>query len=143
MRKRALAIGAAVLLCVSMSPAAYAKKCTDKQAEAADAMIDHLDSWEQINQIRKQYGHCDDGSIAEGISAAVARNLVSHWDTLPALDKLIRQDRGMKSFVLWHLDSTLDTTDTGKIVSLAKASCPPDLKKLCADLKKGAADAFK
>lgn len=52
---------------------AHAKTCLPKDAEAADAATDNLDSWIKLEWALKKYGHCDDGSIAEGNSEAVAR----------------------------------------------------------------------
>lgn len=75
MHKHALRIAAALLLCASLGPAALAKTCTGKQADAAEAMVDRLGTWEQFYQFHKQYGHCDDGGLSELISGAVAMQL--------------------------------------------------------------------
>lgn len=143
MHKPALRIAAALLLCASVSPAALAKTCTGKQADAAEAMVDRLDTWEQFYQFRKQYGHCDDGGLSELISGAVAMQLENRWSTLPELAKFIKHDRALKAFVIRHVNGTLDISDTEKIQSLATSSCPADLTGLCADLKKAAVNAFK
>ncbi len=139
MHKAALKISAALLLCVFLSPAAHAKKrCTRADADAAQAMIDHLSSWEKIDQGRRRYGQCDDGSIADGFSEAIARRLVDNWDTLPTLANLIKKDRALQPFVTCHLDETLNSEDLEKIQVLATSSCQPGLKKLCADVKRAA-----
>ncbi len=143
MHKAALKIGAALMLCAFLSPAAHAKKCTTAQADAAETMVDYLDNWDKIDQARKQFGHCDEGSIAQGISEAVARRLVDNWDTLPTLANLIKKDRALEPFVMWHLNATLDGSDLEKIQVLATSSCQPGLKKLCAGLKKAATAALK
>ncbi|NHZ39016.1 hypothetical protein [Massilia aquatica] len=143
MHKAALKIGAALMLCAFLSPAAHAKKCTTAQADAAETMVDYLDNWDKIDQARKQFGHCDEGSIGEGFSEAVARRLVDNWDTLPMLANLIKKDRALKRFVTWHLDPTLNSSDLEKIQVLATSSCQPGLKKLCAELKKAATAALK
>ena len=136
MVKQLLKISTALLFCAALIPVAYGKSCTPQEAEAADEMIDHLDSWEKINNARKQFGHCDDGSIAEGNSEAIARLLVDHWDTLPTLAELIKHNPSLRRFVLRHIDSTLDTNDLEKIKMLASSSCSKDLTALCPDLKK-------
>lgn len=49
------------------------KTCTPHQAEAADAMVDHLTDWAQVEVAFRKFAQCDDGSIAEGNSEAVVR----------------------------------------------------------------------
>lgn len=141
--RRALGMAATVLLCACLIPAAHAKKCTEKQADAFEAMVDHLDSWEKVDQLRKQYGHCDDGGPAELLSEAIALQLADRWESLPELAKLIERDRALKPFVLGHVDSTLNDREVNRIQVQATSSCPAGLKRLCAELKKRAADAFK
>ncbi|NHZ96616.1 hypothetical protein [Massilia sp. CCM 8734] len=144
MHKATLKMGAALLLCAFLSPAAHAKKkCTRADADAAQAMIDHLGSWEKIDQGRRRYGQCDDGSISDGISEAVARRLVDNWDTLPTLANLIKKDRALKPFVTRHLNETLNSEDLEKIQVLATSSCLPGLKKLCADLNRAATEGLR
>ncbi len=143
-RKAAFNIGVALLFCAVLSPAAHAKKkCTRADADAAQAMIDHLGSWEKIDEGRRRYGQCDDGSISEGISEAVARRLVDNWDTLPTLANLIKKDRALLPFVTRHLNGTLNSDDLEKIQVLATSSCQPGLKALCADLKRAAKDGIR
>ena len=125
-------VGIAFFCCAIIS-VAQGKSCTPKDAEAADEAVDHLDSWKKVDAARMQFGHCDDGSIAEGNSEAVARLLVDQWNTLPALAGLIKTHPALKRFVLRHIDSTLNTDDLKKIEALASSSCQKDLLELCAD----------
>ncbi len=136
-------IAIALVLGVSLTAGARGKSCTLKDAEAADELVDHMDSWAKVDSALKRFGHCDDGSIAEGNSEAVARLLVDQWATLPALADLIKTDPPLKRFVLRHIDSTLDTHDLEKIKALATSSCVKDLAVLCADLTKSATHTTK
>jgi hypothetical protein len=120
---------------------AHAKTCSPKDAEAADAAVDQLDSWTKVEHAFKKYGHCDDGSIAEGNSEAVARLLVDHWTMLPLLAERVKRDPALKRFVLRHIDTTLDTDDLGKIVAFASSRCPKGVGSLCSELRKAAARA--
>lgn len=129
---------AMLVLCVAASVAAHEKPCRAHDAEAADAMLDKLNDWAAIDMVRKRYGHCDDGSIAEGYSEAVARLLVDRWDTLPALAQLVRRNPALKRFVLRHVDATLDTKDLDQIAALASRSCPYSAVNLCSALKSSA-----
>jgi len=116
----------------------HAKVCSPKDAEAADAMVDDLNNWKKVAETFKKYGHCDDGSIAEGNSEAIARLLVDQWKTLPELAELIKHNPSLKRFVLKHVDSTLDNDDLQKIKELASSSCFRETLSLCDSLKKAA-----
>lgn len=126
---------------MALAPAAQARVCTERDATAADAMVDHLDSWPAVNTTFRKYGHCDDGEIAEGNSEAVARLLVDHWQSLPELGTLIRQDPPFRGFVLRHIDSTLDTRDLSRIKELSRNSCPNGMASLCRAMASAAARA--
>ena len=137
--KRVLCVVAAVTLL--WTPSAYGKTCTSRDADAAETMVDHLDSWAKISETFAKYGHCDDGSIAEGNSEGVARLLVDHWSLLPQLGTLIEHNQPLKAFVLRHLDATINPADLDKIVALATSSCPSGMDSLCQDLKGAASQA--
>jgi hypothetical protein len=126
----------AVALCVWPSVAALARvgPCTQQEAQWADQAVDTLNSWDRIHDWYKNYRQCDDGAPAEGVSEAVARNLVDRWGTLPRLDELTK-DAGFRSFVLKHIDKTLNAEDLKKISANAVQRCPTDLRSLCRQLK--------
>lgn len=118
----------------------HATTCTITQAEAADAAVDTLNSWEAVAAFRTKFEQCDDGSIAEGSSEAVARLLVDHWDKLSELSHLIAKTPALRSFVLRHINSTLDTGDLEKIKQNA-THCPSSTRSLCKSISKAAAEA--
>jgi len=136
-------LGLAFLLALMVATTAQARTCTPNDAEAADAAVDHLDTWEAIDRNFRKFGHCDDGSIAEGNSEAVARLLVDQWQTLPQLAALIKRHPALKSYVLRHLDTTLNTDDLTRIVELASSACPQGQQALCSSLKAAASKASK
>jgi hypothetical protein len=122
----------AFLLAFTVATAVQARTCTPNDAEAADAAVDHLDSWADIDSTFRMFGHCDDGSIAEGNSEGIARLLVDKWQTLPHLAALIKRHPPLKAYVLRHVDTTLDTDDLTRIAELAATVCPSNTKPLCA-----------
>lgn len=130
------------LLGVASLHHAEADTCSPKQAEAADAMVDRLDSWPIVKLTFKKFKECDDGSIAEGNSEAIARLLVDKWSTLPQLFELIKDDPAFKAFVLRHIDTTLDGNDLEKIKNFSVSACPKGLDALCFDLRKAAENAI-
>ena len=122
---------------------AEAARCSPEQAEAADGLIDQLDNWAKVQAIYQQYGGCDEGDIAEGISAGVARLLVDQWGLLPQLAKLSKGDPALERFVLAHVDATVDAKDLQQIALLAGEACPPESAALCAKLVVAARHAAK
>jgi hypothetical protein len=119
-----------------------APACSPKDAEAADAAVDSLSSWQTVQVWRRKYANCDDGSIAEGSSEAIAKLLVGKWDTLSTLTALIARDPALESFVIRHIDSTLDTADLARIRDLSASSCPPEGTALCKSIHEAAAKAL-
>jgi hypothetical protein len=115
--------------------------CSPKDAEAADAAVDSLNSWQTIQVWHRKYASCDDGSIAEGSSDAIAKLLVGKWDTLSTLAVLIARDPALQSFVIRHINSTLDTSDLERIRNLSTSSCPPETKALCSSIHDAAVQA--
>lgn len=116
--------------------------CSPAQAEQADEKVDTLDSWSAVHDYFGEYGPCDDGSIAEGSSEAVARLLVDHWDTLQALARLIDGDPPLEPFVLRHVNATLDTKDLERIRDRAASTCPEGASVLCVRLEEAASRAL-
>lgn len=131
----------ALFVALAIGITAEARICTPKDADAADAAVDHLDTWGDVYRNFKKYGHCDDGSIAEGNSEGVARLLVDRWQTLPYLAALAERHPKFQAYVLRHIDTTLDTDDLDQIANLATTACPEANKSLCASLKEAAAKA--
>ena len=125
-----------IAACVVFSISAFgqAHPCTQQESQRADAAVDKLNSWDRVHEWYKTYRQCDDGGPAEGVSEAVARNLVDRWETLPRLGELAK-DSAFRRFVLKHLDETLNGDDLKKISSSATKNCPEDLRSLCRDLK--------
>ncbi|AMO49064.1 hypothetical protein [Kosakonia oryzendophytica] len=114
----------------------WAKTCTPADAKAADMAVDSLDTWMAVNQNRINYGHCDQGDIAEGNSEAIVHLLVDHWDSLADLKALLPKNPALKAYVFRHIDSTLDTKDLDTIQSQATHSCPSALSALCDEIRR-------
>jgi len=119
-----------VLSLALISGTIHAKRCTERDAEAADLAIDNLDSWEAIQKNYVAYAQCDDGSIAEGNSEAIARLLVDKWPETAKLQSLINHDSGFQKYVVRHINYTLDTDDLHQIIILSSESCPAENKAL-------------
>lgn len=110
---------------------ALAGVCIPKDAEAAEQAVDHLTSWQAMNDNFIRFHQCDEGSIAEGNSEAVIRLLVDKWEALPKLSMLTRQNTAFETWVLNHINSTLDSGDLQTTVNLATSQCPASESALC------------
>lgn len=125
-----------------LSSNALAGLCIPKDAEAAEQALDHLTSWQVMNDNFTRFHQCDEGSIAEGNSEAVIRLLVDKWGTLPKLSVLTRQNAAFETRVLSHIDSTLDSGDLQTTVDLATSQCPASESVLCRKIVKAAQAAI-
>jgi hypothetical protein len=124
----------ALFVACSVAALAQTRPCTQRESRRADEAVDTLNSWDRIHDWYMKYRQCDDGGPAEGVSEAVARNLVDRWQTLPRLGEFAR-DPGFRRFVLKHLDETLNADDLRKIAANAKERCPATFRSLCQELK--------
>ncbi|TCQ85174.1 MULTISPECIES: hypothetical protein [Rahnella] len=100
-----------VLSLALISGTTHAKRCTVLYAEAADLAVDNLDSWEAIQKNYVAYAQCDDGSIAEENSEAIARMLIDKWQDIAKLQSAINYNSGFENYVVRHIDATLDADD--------------------------------
>ena len=134
-------LGMTILLfvsCITLSVGGYSEErvCSPSAAQRADAAVERLHSWDALYKWYGTHRQCDDGGTAEGISEAVARNLVDRWETLPRLAQLGKQSPEFRRFVLKHVDETLDGNDLNKIRTSAATKCPTGLGVLCENLRK-------
>src|SRR5712671_3698967 len=134
-RRSRAAVLSAILL---VSASAQTRLCSAVKARHADAAVDTLNSWGRLYQWYRTYRECDDGSLAEGYSEAVARNLVDRWQALPQLAALAKKDVSFQRFVLKHINQTLNGDDLKRIRVNAESRCPTGLRRLCSDVKKQA-----
>jgi hypothetical protein len=114
------------------------RPCNEAEARRAEAEAETPRTWDALYRSYKLYRHCGDGAIGEGYSESVARILVDHWETLPQLARLAKEDIEFRRFVMRHVDATLTIEDVEKIRSNAKTKCPTGLRGVCTDLAKQA-----
>jgi hypothetical protein len=133
---------------------AYAQQnaCPQRDIDKIELEASRLRSWDALYRSFRQYADYQqcyqkhykqefgNASADEGYSESIARILSDHWDTLPRLATLIKQDRKFSAFV--HLDATMDMKDVNKIRRLAIQNCPLGLNNLCGSLRKSADSAI-
>lgn len=113
-------------------PAVAEKSCSQKEAMQAETATDRLKTWNSVYRFYKQFPHCDDGGIAEGISDAVAKLFANRWDSLHTFVKLAYSDNGFENFVIRHLDETIDWGHDAPLINEnARLRCPLSAARLC------------
>ena len=112
-------------------------RCSQGTVDRLEAESDHLRDWPTLRAFYHRYRTCgvDDAEVTEGVSESVARLLADHWDTLPAANKLFRQDPAFKAFALAGINITDSTDDISRIDELAAEHCAPTLHSLCREIR--------
>jgi hypothetical protein len=116
---------------------AQVKPCTPAEQDQVGKEADSFRTWDALYKSFRQFKHCTNNAEAEeGYSESKARILADHWETLPRLAQLIREDREFGTFV--GLDATMDMNDVAKIRDRALHNCPAGLSWICTKLRKDA-----
>ncbi len=125
---RLIAIAAIFLLATAH---AVAQECSREEAEAAENRVSTLNSWQSTYDTFQEFGHCDDGAIAEGFSDRIVHLLATQWDSFPQVHQLIVRDPSFQSFFLRHINSSADISELDSIVRNASQQCPESAELLC------------
>ena len=115
-----------------LSPAMAA--CSSQTARKAEEQASTLKTWNALYQSFKHYAACDDGAIAEGYSNSVAA-LLSEWDDIGSLNKLVIKDKKFGDFVIKHVDWLMTPSQLEAIDSHANKSCPTEVSGLCVRIR--------
>jgi hypothetical protein len=135
--KRPLKLTVACLVLTAGIGVGQSPLYSEEEAMRAEMATDQLKTWQSVLQFYKQYSHCDDGSIGEGFSDAVAKLLANHWDHFSDFVKLASNDKEFGKFVVRHVDETIDWShDSLKINENARLHCPSRSARLCRALIK-------
>lgn len=111
-----------------------AQQCSVTQAQAAERSVDSIDSWPTIYSAYRQYGHCDDGSIAEGFTDRVVHLLATRWDSLEQAQQLAARDPKFQTFIVRHIDTSASTSELDMVARAAKDRCPRSATALCTQI---------
>jgi hypothetical protein len=107
------------------------RPCTVQDAQWAEEHIDLSLDWAGVYKLYKNFGNCDDGSIAEGFSDVISNLLADEWNTAYRLNQLTLRDKGFERFVLRHVDELMSPEQSEKIRNNADARCPRHARQLC------------
>ncbi|PVU46692.1 hypothetical protein, partial [Enterobacter sp. PN108E5IIB] len=99
--------------------------------------------WQGVHSFYKNYRQCDEGYIAEGISATIVGLLANNWNTSHQLMQLSVNDRAFESWMINHIDTTTNDRELDKVVRNAADSCPEGGKAFCEQIENAAQGALK
>lgn len=134
MRKMKTTILIAVAVAV-LAQVANAKECTQFEAYAAETVTDYLDSWKNVSRAFRDFGHCDDGGIAEGFDDAISVLWANQWQNLPEMLRYTKEDSDFKAFIYKRIWSeTVPIERWQKILKKAERECPRTGKEFCAEV---------
>jgi len=88
-----------ILFLLVIALPASAKECTTIEAFAAESVTGYIDSWREVYNAFKEFGHCDDGAIAEGFDEVISKLWAENWNSLPEMVKYMKKDNDFKKIV--------------------------------------------
>jgi hypothetical protein len=136
-------IKSALIAMMFLSGVAHAAGCeTVAEMDNADAAVSKIHDWTDVHSFYSHLQQCDDGSISEGISATVVSLLAHQWRTSGQLEKIADKDKTFETWVLNHIDTTVDDRDLEIIVKNATGKCPEGNIKFCEKIEGAANQAL-
>lgn len=136
-------IKSALIAMMFLAGVAHAAGCeTVQEMDAADAAVSKIHDWTGVNSFYSHFRQCDDGSISEGVSATVVSLLAHRWGTSAQLEKITDTDKTFESWVLNHIDTTVDDRDLEIVVKNATNKCPGGDEKFCEKIESAANQAL-
>jgi hypothetical protein len=113
------------------SGAAEKRACTRQEAIRAEVSASAVKSWSGVRSSFSQYGHCDDGAIAEGYSAAVVALLADRWGDITVLQEMVSRDSAFGQFVIRHIDDTAEAAAFQRLKINAAKRWPTKAAGVC------------
>ena len=136
-------IKSALIAMMFLSGVAHAAGCeTVEEMNTADAAVSKIHDWTDVHSFYSHLRQCDDGSISEGISDTVISLLAHQWRTSDQLEKIADKDKTFETWVLNHIDTTVDDRDLKIIVKNATGKCPEGSDKFCKKIEGAANQAL-
>ncbi len=115
----------------------HAKECTQKEAFAAEVLTAYLDSWQEVYNAFKDFGHCDDAAIAEGFDEVITILWAKHWNTLSKMITYTKGNKEFKEFIYRRIGTeTIPYDRWERIIKKAKYQCPEIAREFCKEIIK-------
>ncbi|MCQ8896780.1 hypothetical protein NQT62_10085 [Limnobacter humi] len=120
---------------VSLAKDTELTRCRFTQYAEADHKLSDVTSWQDLYRWYFKFKRCDDGYLAEGIGDTVGVLLTDQWNDLSELIAITSKDEAFLTFVLQHVNSTLDTEMLETIESNATNRCNNRFDDVCQQLR--------
>lgn len=88
----------------------------------------NLSSVKNIFDANSKSAHCDDGFYGEGFSDIVIKSLAADFQNIVIVSA---KDKPLLSFVLKHIDATVDLNDAQSVLKKSTENCPPKASLIC------------
>ncbi|HFR4564283.1 MAG: hypothetical protein E6127_11540 [Enterobacter sichuanensis] len=132
------------LIMLVISHLAYANDCDSvEEMDKADNAASAIHGWQGVYSFYENYRQCDEGYIAEGMSATIVGLLANNWKTSHQLMHLSESDRAFESWMINHINTTTNDRDLDKVVRNAADNCPEGDKAFCNQIENAAQGALK
>ena len=132
------------LIMLVISHLAYASDCASvEEMDKADNATSVIHGWQGVYSFYENYRQCDEGYIAEGMSATIVGLLANNWKTSHQLMHLSESDRAFESWMINHINTTTNDRDLDKVVRNAADNCPEGDKAFCNQIENAAQGALK
>jgi hypothetical protein len=128
---RSIAMAIIIATCPVTEAAGQVRQCSRDQAKKAEATAASLVTWGAILESFRQFGHCDDGAIAEGYSTSVVGMLADRWAQVGDLDRALSTEPQFRTFVLRHINETAGQHEFNRLVANAAVRCPIESTATC------------
>lgn len=122
-----------------ISRGAYANDCTSvDEMDKADNAASAIQDWQGVHSFYMNYRQCDDGYIAEGMSAIIVGLLANKWKTTHQLIHFSVSDHAFEGWMINHIDTTTNDRELEKVVRYATDNCPEGGTALCGQIENAA-----
>jgi hypothetical protein len=133
----------ALMVILFLSGSVYAADCsTVEEMDAADTVASSITNWTDVNSFFHKFKQCDDGYIAEGLSATITRMLADNWNTSTQLETMSDKDKAFGSWVRNHINTTVDSKDLESTIYNAREKCADSSKAFCSEIESAANQAL-
>ena len=118
--------------------AAYETSSRD-EAYAAETVIGYLNSWKNIHLFYKQFRHCCDGGIAEGVQDRMQLLWADRWSEQPKMVALTEKEPDCNAFVMRSFHTEAFPKNTfAKVLRNTKTKYPVEGRSFCRAVRKAA-----
>ncbi len=132
MHRKNMKLNFILLILLIMPPLnASGKDCTKKEEQIIESKAAYLKTWDEVFDSWEKFKHCDDGSIAEGFTESITKNLVKNWTEDGHLIRLIKNKPKFEKFILEHINEAVPYDRLSILGHMAEMRCQNSTLEFC------------